>query len=239
MFWAQKRLAGDGFTLMTVPALARPQAFVATGHFPGHEEEAYHIQADELYLAGTGEIALTSLHSGEILEARQAADPLRRLFALLPPRGGERGTRRARAAARPSILQARTICDLPRRCGGEREVAPAAARQCGADAAGAGNPLSGDRGLDRRHGQRQVPDERHRVLGAVAWQISRDAQLLDPARLAGAAGEPSLARRGAQGPLRPHAEQHRPRQPAHPGAAAREPPDRRWAGEAARGRCAS
>ena len=71
MFYAQQKLAADGFTLMTVPALARPQAFVATGHFPGHEEEAYHIPKDELYLAGTGEIALTSLHSGEILEAQQ------------------------------------------------------------------------------------------------------------------------------------------------------------------------
>jgi seryl-tRNA synthetase len=71
MLWAQQRLAADGFTLMTVPALARPQAFVATGHFPGHEEEAYEIPKDELYLAGTGEIALTSLHSGEILEAQQ------------------------------------------------------------------------------------------------------------------------------------------------------------------------
>ena len=69
MLWAQKRLAEDGFTPITVPALARPQAFVATGHFPGHEEEAYHVPADELYLAGTGEIALTSLHSGEIIEA--------------------------------------------------------------------------------------------------------------------------------------------------------------------------
>ncbi|WP_129791934.1 serine--tRNA ligase [Sphingosinicella sp. CPCC 101087] len=68
LLWAQRRLAADGFTLMTVPALARPHAFVATGHFPGHEEEAYHIPADELYLAGTGEIALTSLHSGEIIE---------------------------------------------------------------------------------------------------------------------------------------------------------------------------
>jgi seryl-tRNA synthetase len=71
MFWAQQRLAADGFTLMTVPALARPQAFVATGHFPGHEDEAYHMPADDLYLAGTGEIALTSLHSGEIIEADQ------------------------------------------------------------------------------------------------------------------------------------------------------------------------
>jgi seryl-tRNA synthetase len=69
MFWAQQRLQDEGFTPMTVPALARPHAFVATGHFPGHEEEAYEIPKDGLYLAGTGEIALTSLHSGEILDA--------------------------------------------------------------------------------------------------------------------------------------------------------------------------
>ncbi|HEX8215495.1 MAG TPA: serine--tRNA ligase [Allosphingosinicella sp.] len=81
MFWAQQRLAAQGFTLMTVPALARPQAFVATGHFPGHEEEAYHIPADGLYLAGTGEIALTSLHSGEIIEA----DKLPILYAGYSP----------------------------------------------------------------------------------------------------------------------------------------------------------
>lgn len=71
MLWAMQRLQAAGFTAMTVPALARPHAFVGTGHFPGHEEEAYHIPADDLYLAGTGEIALTSLHSGEMLEAEQ------------------------------------------------------------------------------------------------------------------------------------------------------------------------
>ena len=81
MFWAQQRLAAEGFTTMTVPALARPSAFVATGHFPGHEDEAYEIPKDELYLAGTGEIALTSLHSGEIIEA----DKLPILYAGYSP----------------------------------------------------------------------------------------------------------------------------------------------------------
>lgn len=81
MLWAQKRLSADGFSLMTVPAIAKPHAFVATGHFPGHEEEAYHMPADDLYLAGTGEIALTSLHSGEIIEA----DKLPILYAGYSP----------------------------------------------------------------------------------------------------------------------------------------------------------
>jgi seryl-tRNA synthetase len=69
MFWAQQRLAAGGFTTMTVPALVRGQAFYQQGHFPGHEEETYEVPKDELWLAGTAEIALTSLHSGEILEA--------------------------------------------------------------------------------------------------------------------------------------------------------------------------
>src|SRR3546814_16516360 len=69
MFWAQRKWAAEGFTMMTVPALARPSDFVATGHFTGHEEEAYEIPKDDLYLSGTGEIALTRHHSREILEA--------------------------------------------------------------------------------------------------------------------------------------------------------------------------
>ena len=71
MLWAQQRLAREGFTLMTVPAIAREDAFTATGHFPGGREDAYAVPKDDLFLAGTGEIALTSLHSGEILGADQ------------------------------------------------------------------------------------------------------------------------------------------------------------------------
>ena len=210
MLWAQQRLAEDGFTLMTVPALARPQAFVATGHFPGHEEEAYHI---------AGRRALSRRHRrdradqppfGRDHRGRQAADPLCRLFALLPPRGGQRRARRARAAARPPILQARAICDLPRRCRGERALAPAPARQCrGACCKELEIPYqvietsTGDMGV----GKFRMNDIES--LGAVARQISRDPQLLDPARLAGAARQPALARRGAQGALRPHAQQYR------------------------------
>ena len=71
MFWAQQRLSAEGFTPITVPALVRGQAFLQQGHFPGHEEETYDVPKDELWLAGTAEIALTSLHTGEILEGAQ------------------------------------------------------------------------------------------------------------------------------------------------------------------------
>ncbi|WP_294174509.1 serine--tRNA ligase [uncultured Sphingomonas sp.] len=68
MNWALARIANAGFTPITVPALARVQAFLQQGQFPGHEEEVYQLPKDELWLAGTAEVALTSLHSGEILD---------------------------------------------------------------------------------------------------------------------------------------------------------------------------
>ncbi|MBA3511876.1 serine--tRNA ligase [Sphingomonas sp.] len=68
MTWALERIAEAGFTPITVPALAREQAFTAQGQFPGHEEETYELPNDDLWLAGTAEVVLTSLHSGEIIE---------------------------------------------------------------------------------------------------------------------------------------------------------------------------
>jgi seryl-tRNA synthetase len=68
MAWALQRIAEAGFTPITVPAIARPEAFFNQGQFPGHMEETYHLPADDLWLAGTAEVALTSLHSGEIIE---------------------------------------------------------------------------------------------------------------------------------------------------------------------------
>jgi seryl-tRNA synthetase len=68
MGWALEQVAQAGFTPITVPAIAREQAFLNQGQFPGHVEETYQLPNDDLYLAGTAEVALTSLHSGEIVE---------------------------------------------------------------------------------------------------------------------------------------------------------------------------
>jgi seryl-tRNA synthetase len=69
MSWALEKIAGAGFTPITVPAIAREQAFLNQGQFPGHEEETYELPNDDLWLSGTAEVVLTSLHSGEIIEA--------------------------------------------------------------------------------------------------------------------------------------------------------------------------
>jgi seryl-tRNA synthetase len=68
MGWALERIADAGFTPITVPAIAREQAFLNQGQFPGHKEETYELPNDDLWLAGTAEVVLTSLHSGEIVE---------------------------------------------------------------------------------------------------------------------------------------------------------------------------
>jgi seryl-tRNA synthetase len=81
MGWALERIAEAGFTPITVPSMAREQAFLNQGQFPSHREETYEVPADELWLAGTAEVALTSLHSGEIIEG----DKLPILYAGYSP----------------------------------------------------------------------------------------------------------------------------------------------------------
>src|SRR4030095_1862975 len=71
MGWALERISEAGFTPITVPSMAREQAFLNQGQFPGHIEETYALPNDDLYLAGTAEVALTSLHSGEIIDGAQ------------------------------------------------------------------------------------------------------------------------------------------------------------------------
>ncbi len=71
MGWALEQIADAGFTPITVPAIAREQAFLNQGQFPGHIEETYALPNDDAYLAGTAEVALTSLHSGEIVDGAQ------------------------------------------------------------------------------------------------------------------------------------------------------------------------
>ena len=81
MGWALERIAEAGFTPITVPSMAREQAFLNQGQFPGHVEETYALPNDDAYLAGTAEVALTSLHSGEIIEG----DKLPILYAGYSP----------------------------------------------------------------------------------------------------------------------------------------------------------
>ena len=68
--YALDALIALGSTVISVPVLVREEALVGTGQFPAHREETYALPADDLFLAGTAEVALVGLHSGEILDAK-------------------------------------------------------------------------------------------------------------------------------------------------------------------------
>jgi seryl-tRNA synthetase len=69
--WALSMLEERGFTPVIPPVLVREQALVGTGMLPDTEQQIYRVPEDELYLVGTSEVPLASLHAGEILAAGQ------------------------------------------------------------------------------------------------------------------------------------------------------------------------
>jgi seryl-tRNA synthetase len=67
------RLAVDtlierGLRLVAPPVMVKERAMTGTGFFPLGREEAYAITADELYLVGTSEVPLVSMHCDETLD---------------------------------------------------------------------------------------------------------------------------------------------------------------------------
>lgn len=73
--YALEKLRGEGFEPVIPPVLVREQALFGTGFLPDTEQQIYHLPADDLYLVGTSEVALASLHQGEILAEEEL--PLR------------------------------------------------------------------------------------------------------------------------------------------------------------------
>ncbi len=70
------RLAVDtvierGMKLVLPPVMVKERAMTGTGFFPGGRNEAYAITADELFLIGTSEVPLVSMHCDDTLEAEK------------------------------------------------------------------------------------------------------------------------------------------------------------------------
>jgi seryl-tRNA synthetase len=72
---ALDHLVANGFAPVIPPVLVREEAMYGTGFFPTEKSNIYEIESDGLFLTGTSEVALASLHMGEILDADQL--PLR------------------------------------------------------------------------------------------------------------------------------------------------------------------
>ncbi len=90
--WSLTLLEEKGFTPVIPPVLVREEALYGTGQLPDTEQQIYRVPEDDLYLAGTSEVPLASLHAGQILAAGDL--PLR--YAGFSPASGARRARRAR-----------------------------------------------------------------------------------------------------------------------------------------------
>ena len=66
--YAFDRLAPHGFTPVIPPVLVREEAMYGTGFLPTDEAQIYVTREDDLYLVGTSEVPLASLHQDEILD---------------------------------------------------------------------------------------------------------------------------------------------------------------------------
>jgi seryl-tRNA synthetase len=73
--WALEVLGEHGFEPVIPPVLVREDALYGTGFLPDTEQQIYRLPEDDLYLVGTSEVPLASLHAGQILDAAEL--PLR------------------------------------------------------------------------------------------------------------------------------------------------------------------
>jgi len=69
--FAMELVRGEGFQPTVPPVLVRERALYGTGFFPSEREMIYEIPRDELFLVGTSEVSLASLHADRIMEAAE------------------------------------------------------------------------------------------------------------------------------------------------------------------------
>jgi seryl-tRNA synthetase len=79
--YALELLTEEGFEPVIPPVLVREEALFGTGFLPDTEQQIYRLAEDDLYLIGTSEVPLASLHAGQVL----AAGDLPRRYAGFSP----------------------------------------------------------------------------------------------------------------------------------------------------------
>ncbi|WP_460446950.1 serine--tRNA ligase [Angustibacter aerolatus] len=65
---AMRTAIDAGFSPMVVPTLVKPEIMAGAGFLDAHAGEVYRLEADDLYLTGTSEVALAGYHADEVLD---------------------------------------------------------------------------------------------------------------------------------------------------------------------------
>ncbi len=97
----------NGFTEIWPPAVVNAASARGTGQIPDKEDQMYVVTRDELYLVPDRRGPGHEPPPGRDPRGRRAADPLRGLYAVLPPRGRGRGQGHPGHPPRPSVRQGR------------------------------------------------------------------------------------------------------------------------------------
>lgn len=75
------KLVKKGYTPLIAPSLVKEFTLVGNGQLPWGREEVYHLEKDDVYLAGTAEVPVTAYFSGEVLNEKD----LPRKFVAFSP----------------------------------------------------------------------------------------------------------------------------------------------------------
>ncbi|CAN7229708.1 serine--tRNA ligase [Knoellia sp. LjRoot47] len=65
---AMQRAIEAGFVPMITPTLVKSEVMAGAGFIDHHADEVYRLEADDLYLTGTSEVALAGYHADEIID---------------------------------------------------------------------------------------------------------------------------------------------------------------------------
>ncbi|MBI2404658.1 serine--tRNA ligase [Candidatus Gottesmanbacteria bacterium] len=67
LFYTFQKLVGRGYTPLIAPSLVREFTLFGNGQFPWGREDVYHLEKDDVYLAGTAEVPVTAYLSDEVI----------------------------------------------------------------------------------------------------------------------------------------------------------------------------
>lgn len=66
--WTISRLVAEGFVPVAPPTLVREAVMEEAGFFPTDRNQVYEVDGGELFLVGTSEVPLSTLHRGELVD---------------------------------------------------------------------------------------------------------------------------------------------------------------------------